>query len=348
MGRHYSHLGLAERRQIAVLLEAKVPVSEIARRLGRHRSTIHREIGRNYYYLNFRDRWGQEYSGYYAVAANARASRRRVATAKLSRRPTLREHVLDRLRDGWSPQQIAGRLKRDPHPEGRVSHETIYRHIYSRRGREDALYGLLPMARRQRRRRFGRKPRNKAIPASRSIAARPADIAARAEFGHWEGDLMIFAHRNGRANVTSLQERTSRFLVLIGNADKRASTVGKAIGGALAALPDHARRSITFDRGTEFMTYRSLPVPAWFCDPHSPWQKGGVENANGRLRRYLPLDSPVAERSPEALARLAARLNAVPRRCLEYRTPAEVFAEAVSSAGMVRMAAAAALPMVSP
>ena len=124
MGRHYSHLGLAERRQIAVLLEAKVPVSEIARRLGRHRSTIHREVGRNYYYLNFRDRWGQEYSGYYAVAANARASRRRVATTKLSRRPTLREHVLDRLRDGWSPQQIAGRLKRDPHPEGRVSHET--------------------------------------------------------------------------------------------------------------------------------------------------------------------------------------------------------------------------------
>lgn len=347
MGRHYSHLDLAERRQIAVLLEAGVPVSEIARRLGRHRSTIHREIDRNFYHLNFRDRWGQEYSGYYAVAANTLASKRRVTTAKLSRLPALREHIVARLRDGWSPQQIAGRLKRDPHPEGLVSHETIYRHVYSRRGREDALYGLLPMARRQRRRRFGRKPRARTIPASRSIALRPAVVAERAEFGHWEGDLMIFAHRNGWANVTSLLERKSRFLVLISNENKRAGIVGKAIGGTLAALPEQIRRSLTFDRGTEFMTYRSLPVPTWFCDPHSPWQKGGMENANGRLRRYLPLDAALVERTPEALARLAERLNAMPRRCLEYRTPAEVFAEATSPPGPNRVAAAAALPMVS-
>lgn len=332
MGQRYSHLDLAERRQIANLVEAKVAIAEIARRLGRHRSTIHREISRNFYHINFRDRWGQEYSGYYAVAGHQMAARRRARWVKLLRRPALREHIVARLRDGWSPQQIAGRLKREPHPEGRVSHETIYRHIYGEHGREDALYRLLPMARRQRRARYGRKPRAKAIPASQGISARPTEVATRQEFGHWEGDLMIFARRLGGTNVTSLQERKSRFLVLVGNEDKRASTVGNGISGALAALPDHARRSITFDRGTEFVGYKSLPVPAWFCDPHSPWQKGGVENANGRVRRYLPLESAVAERSGDALERLAARLNGVPRRCLDYRTPAEVFAEAMRTA----------------
>jgi IS30 family transposase len=331
MGCHYSHIDLAERRAIANLLEAKVPVAEIARRLGRHRSTIHREINRNFYHINFRDRWGQEYRGYYAVAGHAMAQRRRARLARLIRRPTLREHVVVRLRDGWSPQQIAGRLKLDGHPMGRVSHETIYRHIYSRRGREEALYGLLPMARRQRRRRFGRKPRAKAIPPSRCISERPAHIERREEFGHWEGDLVIFARRFGGANVISSQERKSRFLMLISNEDKRAATVGKGIGGVLATFPESARHSITFDRGTEFMSYRALPVTAWFCDPHSPWQKGGVENANGRLRRYLPLESACGDRSREALTRLAAKLNAVPRRCLGYRTPAEVFAEALSA-----------------
>lgn len=331
MGQRYVQLDLAERRQIATLLEAKVPVAEIARRLGRHRSTIYRETRRNFYYTDFRDRWGQEYRGYYAVAGHGMAKRRQTRQAKLLRRPALREYVVARLRDGWSPQQVAGRLKVEGHPAGRVSHETIYRHVYSRSGHEDGLHGLLPMARRQRRPRFGRKPRAPVIPPERGIAARPLDIGERKEFGHWEGDLVIFARRSGGGNVTSLQERQTRFLILIGNDDKRVGTVTRGIGAALEALPGHARHSITFDRGTEFLGYRALPATAWFCDPHSPWQKGGVENANGRLRRYLPLESGTMERSPDALQALAAKLNAVPRRCLGYRTPAEAFARALSA-----------------
>jgi IS30 family transposase len=159
------------------------------------------------------------------------AERRRTRQAKL------REHVVARLRDGWSPQQIAGQLKLDGHSQGRVSHETIYRHVYSKGGREGALFGLLAMARRQRRRRFGRKPRVKAIPPSRCISERPTHIERREEFGHWESDLVVFARRSGGANLTSLQERKSRFLMLIGNEDKRAATVGKGIGGVLGALP---------------------------------------------------------------------------------------------------------------
>jgi IS30 family transposase len=330
MGRCYGHLNLAERRKLAALLEAKVPVSAIAAELGRHRSTIHREIARNFFHTAFRDRWGQDYRGYYAVAGHSMAQRRRTGQAELLRRPALRDHVLARLRDGWSPQQIAGRLRREGHPEGSVSHETIYRHVYSRRGREEGLYALLATARRQRRRRFGRKPRATPIPSERSIAARPEHIATREEFGHWEGDLVIFARRLGGANVTSLQERQSRFVMLVGNDDKRASTVAKGIDAKLTPLPACARRSMTFDRGTEFLGYPGLATQVWFCDPHSPWQKGGVENANGRLRRFLPLDSAPGDRTPAALAVLAQKLNATPRRCLRYRTPAEVFAEALS------------------
>jgi IS30 family transposase len=330
MGRGYAHLDLAERRRIATLLEARVPVSAMAAELGRHRSTIHREIARNFSHTGFRDRWGQDYRGYYAVAGHGMAQRRRTSQAKLLRYPGLRAHIVARLRDGWSPQQIAGRLKHDMHPEGYASHETIYQHVYGSCGRAARLYTLLTTARRQRRRRFGRKPRATPIPLERSITARPAHIACRREFGHWEGDLMIFARRLGSTNVMSLQERRSRFVMLVGNDDKRASTITRGIDAQLAPLPSEARRTITLDRGTEFLDYPAFPIKAWFCDPHSPWQKGGIENANGRLRRFLPLDSTAGERSAAALSALADKLNATPRRCLNYRTPNEVFAEALS------------------
>ncbi len=216
------------------------------------------------------------------------------------------------MRDGWSPQQIAGRIRREGHPEGYVSHETIYRHVYSPRGREEGLYALLAAARRQRRRRFGRKPRATPIPPERSIALRPERIATREEFGRWEGDLVIFARRPGGANATSLQERQGRFVMLIDNEDKRSSTVATGIDAKFTPLPANACRSITLDRGTEFLRYPTLPTQAWFCDPHSPWQKGGIENANGRLRRFLPLDSAPGDRTPVALAALAQKLNTTP------------------------------------
>ena len=330
MGRCYGQLDLAERRRIAALLEAQVSVTAIAAELGRHRATIHREIARNFHHTSFRDRWGQDYRGYYAVAGHGMAQARRARDAKLVRSPMLRAHVVACLRDGWSPQQIAGRLKRDGHPEEYASHETIYRHIYGAEGRADGLSRLLTRARRQRRTRFGRKARTTAIPKDRSIAFRPAHIATRAEFGHWEGDLMIFAHRLGGGTVTTMQERQTRLVILVGNDGKRASAVASGIAAVLARLPVEARRSITFDRGTEFFAYSSLPTTTWFCDPHSPWQKGGVENANGRLRRYLPIDRASNERSVEALLAVAQRLNKTPRRCLDYCTPAEAFEKALS------------------
>lgn len=259
------------------------------------------------------------------MTADGYARTRRSRRAKLMLRPALRDHVIAKLRDGWSPQQIAGRLKCEALPCGTISHETIYRFVYGPEGQGLNLYALLAVARRRRRTRLGRKPRNSVIPATRSITERPAEVATRQSFGHWEGDLVIFARQFGKANVTSLQERLSRYHILAANDDRRSAPVIERIAAALAAFPPAARRTITFDRGTEFFAYKRLPMDSYFCDPHSPWQKGGVENANGRLRRYLPLTSAEADRSTLALTALATRLNNTPRRCLGYRTPAEVF-----------------------
>ena len=232
MGQHYSQISFAERRRIQDLRDVKVPVSAIAEELGRHRSTIHREIRRNFYHDPFRDRWGKEYKGYYCTSAQKYAQDRRARRRlKLTLNPRLRDHVIAKLGEGWSPQQIAGRLKHDALPLGTVSHVPV---------------------------------------------------------------------------------------------------IGR-IAQALAPFPCPARKTITFDRGTEFFAYKALTMDSYFCDPHSPWQKGGVENANGRVRRHLPLASSETERTPAALTALARRLNDTPRRCLGYRTPAEVFAANLAS-----------------
>jgi transposase, IS30 family len=331
MARTYRQLDLDQRRILFRLVEARRPVGEIAERLGCHPSTIYRELGRN----RFRD-GDRGFCGYFPLTAQDLARRRRQRRRKLAADEGLRAHVTERLKAGWSPQQIAGRLKQEP-ADGRASvcHETIYRHVYGPEGREDGLYRHLPKARRRRGSRYGRRPRSAPIPRERWIENRPAEVDDRQAFGHWEADLLIFRKETGKANVTSLVERKSRFTFLLPNEDKRSQAVVAGIADALRPLPEDARRTVTFDRGSEFAGYaaldRSVAVTSYFCDPHSPWQKGGVENANGRARRFLPRHC-----GPEALGRvhlrrLADRLNDTPRRCLSYRTPREVFEEHLAS-----------------
>src|SRR3954452_19449583 len=210
-----------------------------------------------------------------------------------------------------------------------VCNETIYRHVYGPEGLRDGLYRHLPKARRRRGRRYGRKPRSSPIPRERWIENRPAEVGDRQAFGHWEADLLIFRKEAGKANVTSLVERKSRFTFLLANEDKRSTAVIAGVADALRGLPEDARRTITFDRGGESAGYavldRDLAVEAYFCDPHSPWQKGGVENLNGRARRFLPRESPPEALGRIRLHRLADRPNDTPRRCLGYRPPREVF-----------------------
>jgi transposase, IS30 family len=335
MPRCYCQLDLDERRSIFRLLSAKVPVAVIARQLGRHRSTIHREISRNH----FREQ--REYAGYFPLVAHDLACQRRRRLRKLVASEALRGFVVDKLEACWSPQQIAGRLKLDGPAAGTLCHETIYRFVYGPEGREASLYRLLPKSRRQRRPRYGRKPRASFVPPERAISHRPSDASSRKVFGHWEGDLLIFRKEHGRANLTSMIERQTRFTVLLRNPSRRSSALVGQIGQALNELPRGACRTITFDRGSEFAAYPVLHdqigAEAYFCDPHSPWQKGAVENANGRIRRFLPSERNLAELTADDLAGIVTMLNTTPRRCLGYRTPQEVFDERVAAFATARL-----------
>ncbi len=325
MDRPYRHFTLEERRTLFRLLNAKLPIKEIAGQLGRHRSTIYREIARN----EFRE--VKQYRGYYPVTAEDSAKRRRRRQRKLVRDPRLRGHIVEKLKLCWSPEQIAGRLKLTGE-DGRLCHETIYQFVYSPEGRALELHRHLLRTRRLRRRRFGRKPRSLKIPTERTIAQRPAEIGQRHAIGHWEADLLIFRRAHGKANVTSLVERKSRFTRLIPNDDRRSRQVIGAIGQALGSLPPTARQSITFDRGSEFLGYAELArahgIEAYFCDPHSPWQKGSVENTNGRLRRFLPGELDPSTLTTGKPREIETRMNDTPRKCLGFSTPQETFAAA--------------------
>jgi transposase, IS30 family len=322
----YRHFTLEERHTLFRLLKAKLPIKEIAAQLGRHRSTIYREIARN----EFRE--VRHYRGYYPVTAEDSARRRRRRRRKLVRDAHLCRHVVEKLKLWWSPEQIAGRLK-VAGEDGRLCHETIYQFVYSPEGRALELHRHLLRARRLRRQRFGRKPRSLKIPPERTIAHRPAEIGERQAIGHWEADLLIFQRVHGQANLTSLVERKSRLTRLVPNHNRRSRQVIGAIGRALAELPPAARQSITFDRGSAFLSYAELTrthgIDSYFCDPHSPWQKGGVENANGRLRRFLPGELDPSALTPARLHEIERQMNDTPRKCLGFRTPHEAFAAAL-------------------
>jgi len=263
---------------------------------------------------------------------------------KFHRDPKLSAYVIERLKEAWSPEQISGYLRHHGDAGSRVSHETIYQFVYSASGRELGLFRHLPSARRQRRVRYARKPRGVTIPLSNTIQKRPAHIGERTTFGHWEGDLLAFRKEFGKSNLTTLVERQSRYTVLIRNPDRNSSGVMTGVIQQLRSLPSPARQTITFDRGTEFARYsvlrHQLGIESYFCSPQAPWQKGTVENTNGRLRRFLPPDTDPTGLTPEVLSQICSRINNTPRKCVGFRTPQEVLTShlqrATSSAPMKR------------
>ena len=320
----FSHLSVSDRRKIERWRQAKLSPDEMARRLGRHRSTIFRELRRN----RFVDPELPDLNGYWGLIAQGKADGRRSRRRKLLRETKLRERVEHCLSCGWTPEQIAGRMRYEGARE-RVCQETIYRHIYSDEGRKSELWRHLPSGRRRRRGyRLRKRPPPKFAPEL-SILFRPDIVAHRQEFGHWEGDLVLFRQKFGAANVTTLIERMSRFLVVLKNPEKRTKPIMAQIAKTLGPLPQKARRSVTFDRGSEFVDWPHLQAKTgaktWFCDPQSPWQKGAIEHANKRLRRWIPRDTDPATLSQKDLRDLCAALNETPRKCLGFRTPAEVF-----------------------
>ena len=316
MGTQYSHLTLEERCRLRGLMEMGLGVSEIARRLGRHRGTIHREVGRN-----------RCVDGYRPDSAARRAWARKLRGSRIMRSTRLREHVEDRLAMGWSPEQIAGRMELEE-VEHRVSAESIYRHAYSPAGRQAGLPRQLAQhkAKRGRRRRNGR--REPSIPSRAPIHQRPTKAHLRSQFWHWEGDLVHF--RRQRDILLTLQERRSRLTLARRLLSKDAELTASAIVAELGGLPARARRTITHDNGGEFARHEAvteaISMSAFFCDPHSPWQRGGIENANGLLRRDLPRKTRLDDYTDDDIDDIVWNLNSTPRKCLGYKTPIEAFA----------------------
>jgi transposase, IS30 family len=317
MGIHYEQLCAAERKAIGRLHAAGRSQRQIAAILCRHPSTITRELRRNS--LASR-RWpAGRYDAQRAVALTERRRRRG--------QPALRDQVRDFLAMGWSPEQIAGRLARQ-HGRTIISHESIYRFVYHRTAQKDYWNRLLP------RRKHRRGPRGKRgassvhyIQARVPISQRPAVANARAEAGHWEADLMLF-RTYGQA-VLVVHERLSRLTRILRQPSKAARPVLRSLARLLRPMPRALRRSITFDNGSEFALHHKLAtrlrLKTFFCDAHAPWQKGGIENAIGRLRRPLPRKSDLAAITQEHLDELTRRYNTTPRKCLDFRTPEEVF-----------------------
>jgi IS30 family transposase len=323
MGTYYSQLLEPERMAIDRLHAAGQSQRRIAALLGRHPSTIGRELRRN---SQPSRHWP---AGRYEAQRATELTRRRRYRGrghKLARQPALRDQVRDFLAMGWSPEQIAGRLARE---QGRtvISHESIYRFVYHRTAQKDYWNHLLPRHK-HRRGRHGRRGASSVhyIQKRVPVSQRPAAADTRSEAGHWEGDLMLF-RTYGQA-VLVVHERLSRLIRICRQPSKAAQPVLDSLTALFRPMPKALRRSITFDNGSEFaFHYKLAPLhlKTFFCEPHSPWQKGGIENAIGRLRRPLPRKSDLAAITQEHLHELARRYNNTPRKCLDFQTPQEVF-----------------------
>jgi IS30 family transposase len=317
MGRSYEQLSLEERCTIARLREAGQSLRQIAAAVDRPPSTVSRELRRN----------SGSHVGYQPAYAQDQCRARRWSGSRLERDDGLRDDVLARLTAGWSPEQVAGRLAREA---GRpiISYETIYRFIYAqiRRTNDGAWRHYLPRAKARR----GWRGRRGGSPASfikdrRPIAQRPKDADSRDTPGHWEADYMLFSSYG--QSILVAHERATRATLILRTPNRQAEPTAKALARLLKPMPDSIRASITFDNGTEFarhyQLHAQLGIQTFFCDPHSPWQKGGVENAIGRLRRYLPRKTDLDSLSANQLNALASACNHTPRKCLDFQTPVE-------------------------
>jgi transposase, IS30 family len=319
MGTKYRQLSIEERCEIARRRQAGESLRQIAAALDRQASSVSRELRRN-----------QALRGYLPSYAHQQSHARRWRGCVLLRQPELQARVLERLKRGLSPEAVAGRLALET-GKRLISYETIYRFIYAQiaRTKNYAWRHYLPRAKAKRGYR-GRKGGSSAlhILGRVPIAQRPAHFSDRANPGHWEADSMQFSNYR---TLLVVHERSSKFTWLQRQPTKHAAGVAKAIQSLLAPLPPNLRQSITFDNGTEFAEHhvlRTAPgIETYFCDPYKPWQKGGVENAIGRLRRFLPRNTDLDSLSCAQLQQLAALYNHTPRKCLGWQTPAEVLAK---------------------
>lgn len=313
-------LTLYEREKIEFYLKLKMKHRAIARRLERDHRVVDREIRRNSRNGKYDSKYAQEMADKKAKKTNK---------CKLDKDENLRDYVYAQLNEDWSPEEIAGRLKKQPPPElngQTISHESIYQYIYNGNGKH--WYRLLRKKNAPRRqKKQARKPSKITIPKLISITERPFEINNRTRVGDWESDLIVFS---GQKPAVSVQhERKSLAVRLHKTRNKSAIENKEAIISSIESLPNELFKSITFDRGGENVCHIELKelydrLETYFCEPYKSWQKGGVENSNGLIRQYLPRKTALDKLNDKEIYDIQERINNRPRKKLNYLTPNEI------------------------
>lgn len=319
MKKQYKQLTIDERDLIAVHYANGFSLSEIAKMLNRNKSTISRELTRNS---------AKQTKVYLPQQAQNRAQKRKkqAATKEELKCHKIRNFVKNKLKEGWSPQIIAGELSLDP-SNLKISHESIYLYIYKKRP------DLVQYLARSHKKRFRRVPKsnkkNNRIPNRISIDQRPKEINDRSEFGHWESDTVVSKQSKVALSVTI--ERLSKLVKIKKIKQNNADMFSRAIIRRMKILPACARRSITYDNGSENAQHEfindQLNTDSYFCNPYHSWEKGSVENVNGLIRRFLPKKTDFAKITHKRIKEIESLLNNRPRKCLGFKTPIQVFLE---------------------
>jgi len=316
MKKTYNQITADERDKIALLIAGGCTLSNIARMLGRNRSTISREIKRN---------GAPKYKSYTPHAAEARSKHRKSAanTHPRLKNSFIRDYVHQKIEDGWSPEIISGTLKKE-HPENTISHESIYQYIYAE---AHELKKHLPRHYRVRRKRKAKKTGSvENIPGRVGIDLRPEKINDRSEFGHWESDSMV--SRQSHAALAVQLERLSRYVKIKKVIANKAEPVSRAIIQNLMDIDASFRKSITYDNGKENVKHQdvnqALGISSYFCNAYRSWEKGSVEQVIGLIRRYLPKKTDLVKVTEAQIQYIENQLNSRPRKCLNFATPYDV------------------------
>lgn len=309
-------LSIQKMIRIYELLFQGFAMADIAVQIGYHRSTIYRELERNSCQQGYRP----------DIASQHYLARRRKRPTKLETQSELRQFVISKLTEGWSPDQISGRLK-NQHGQTIISCESIYRYIYSPVGLKLKLHRYLQEQRRFRFPRIKRRRRTVANQRKKPIQERTEEINLRQSFGHWEGDLILFKYT--KTNLFTLRERKSRLVLAIKNASRKAEMTNQTLINYMKKNIYKTMRSLTLDNDSAFALHenisRDLSTEIYFCEPYKSYQKGAIENANKLLRTQLPRTIQIDKFEQTEIDTIVKKLNDKPMRCLNYKTPNEVF-----------------------
>jgi IS30 family transposase len=320
MTRQYEHLTIVAREEISILRSQGYSLEDIGAVIGCNKSTVSRELARNS---------SVTYGCYRAHRAGQRATARRSAASRHERlkNDKIRSYVREKLSEDWTPELIAGRLRID-HPGLTISPEAIYQYIYANDtpDREKLIAGLPRQHRKRKPKGNGRKSKKVIIPSPVSIDHRPLIVEGRVEIGHWESDSMV--SRESKAALNTLVERTCRLTYITKLARKTAEITSVAIIRRLKHHPPAARKTMTFDNGTENAGHQgitsAIKIQCYFAHPYHSWERGSNEQVNGLIRRYLPKGTDFSMITDHRIKEIENKLNSRPRKCLGFKTPFEV------------------------